>query len=126
MERKAIKTDKAPAAIGPYEQGVKVGDFLFTSGQIALAPVTGQFLQGEIEVETEQVLKNIEAILNAAGMSFNNVVKTTVYMTDLGLFSRMNSVYEKFFAGNKPARATVQVAALPKSAKIEISAVAFL
>ena len=124
MIKKAIKTDKAPAAIGPYEQGIQVGDFLFTSGQIALAPLTGQFIQGEIEVETEQVLKNIEAILNAAGMTMNNVVKTTVFMTDLGLFTRMNQVYEKFFTENKPARATVQVAALPKGAKIEIDAVA--
>ena len=124
MIRKAIKTDKAPAAIGPYEQGIQVGDFLFTSGQIALVPLTGQFLQGEIEMETEQVLKNIGAILTAADMTLNNVVKITVYMTDLGLFTRMNQVYEKFFTENKPARATVQVAALPKGAKIEIDAVA--
>lgn len=126
MKRNAIKTDKAPAAIGPYEQGVQAGDFLFTSGQIALDPTTGQFLQGEIEAETERVLKNIEAILHAAGMTLNNVVKTTVYMTDLGHFTRMNQVYEKFFMENKPARATVQVAALPKGAKVEIDAVACL
>lgn len=126
MKRNAIKTDKAPAAIGPYEQGVQTGDFLFTSGQIALDPATGQFLQGEIEAETERVLKNIEAILHAAGMTLNNVVKTTVYMTDLGHFTRMNQVYEKFFMENKPARATVQVAALPKGAKVEIDAVACL
>lgn len=126
MKRNAIKTDKAPAAIGPYEQGVQAGDFLFTSGQIALDPATGQFLQGEIEAETERVLKNIEAILHAAGMTLNNVVKTTVYMTDLGHFTRMNQVYEKFFMENKPARATVQVAALPKGAKVEIDTVACL
>lgn len=124
MQKKVIKTDKAPAAIGPYEQGIQAGDFLFTSGQIALEPGTGQFLQGEIEMETERVLKNIEAILHAAGMTLSNVVKTTIYMTDLGCFTRMNQVYEKFFSENKPARATVQVAALPKGAKIEIDAIA--
>lgn len=124
MEKRAIKTDKAPSAIGPYEQGVRAGDFLFTSGQIALDPATGQFLKGEIEEETERVLKNIEAILNAAGMTFKNAVKTTVYLTDLSHFARMNKVYEKFFAESKPARSTVQVAALPRDAKIEIDVVA--
>jgi 2-iminobutanoate/2-iminopropanoate deaminase len=124
MKKDIIKTDKAPSAIGPYEQGILVGDFLFTSGQIALEPGTGQFLQGEIEMETERVLKNIEAILQAAGMTMNNVVKTTVYMTDLGQFTRMNQVYEKFFSASKPARATVQVAGLPKGAKVEIDVVA--
>ena len=124
MKKDIIKTDKAPSAIGPYEQGILVGDFLFTSGQIALEPGTGQFLQGEIELETERVLKNIEAILQAAGMTMNNVVKTTVYMTDLVQFTRMNQVYEKFFSASKPARATVQVAGLPKGAKVEIDVVA--
>lgn len=124
MTKNIIKTDKAPSAIGPYEQGILVGDFLFTSGQIALEPGTGQFLQGEIEMETERVLKNIEAILQAAGMTMNNVVKTTVYMTDLGQFTRMNQVYEKFFSESKPARATVQVAGLPKGAKVEIDVIA--
>lgn len=124
MPKSIIKTDKAPSAIGPYEQGILVGDFLFTSGQIALEPGTGQFLSGEIEAETERVLKNIEAILQAGGLSMNHVVKTTVYMTDLGQFTRMNQVYEKFFSENKPARATVQVAGLPKGAKVEIDVVA--
>lgn len=124
MQKSIIKTDKAPSAIGPYEQGILVGDFLFTSGQIALEPGTGQFLAGEIEAETERVLKNIEAILQAGGLSMNHVVKTTVYMTDLGQFTRMNQVYEKFFSENKPARATVQVAGLPKGAKVEIDVVA--
>ena len=98
--------------------------FLFTSGQIALEPGTGNFLQGEIEEETERTIKNLEAILQAAGLSLKDVVKTTVYLVDLGHFARMNAVYEGFFGESKPARACVQVAALPKGAKVEIEAVA--
>lgn len=124
MKKRAIRTDKAPAAIGPYEQGIQVGGFLFTSGQIALDPKTGEFLKGEIEEETERVLKNLDAILEAAGMTRAHVIKTTVYLADLGHFPRMNKVYENFFGENKPARSTVQVAALPKGAKIEIDAAA--
>lgn len=124
MERRPIKTDQAPAAIGPYEQGIRVGDFLYTSGQIALDPKTGNFLGGEIEQETELVLKNIEALLKADKMSLANVIKTTVYLIDLAHFARMNQVYEKMFQGHKPARVCVQVAALPKGAKVEIDAVA--
>lgn len=124
MEKRPIRTDQAPAAIGPYEQGIRVGGFLFTSGQIALDPKTGEFLEGEIEQETERVLKNIEAILKADGLSLANVVKTTVYLVDLAHFTRMNRVYEEKFQDNKPARACVQVAALPKGAKVEIDAVA--
>lgn len=124
MEKKIITTNKAPAAIGPYEQGVLVNGFLFTSGQIALDPATGNFLQGEIEDETERTIKNIEAILQAAGRSLRDVVKTTVYLADLNYFTRMNAVYEVFFQENKPARACVQVAALPKGAKVEIEAIA--
>lgn len=124
MAKKTIRTDKAPAAIGPYEQAILANGFLFTSGQIALEPGTGKFLQGEIEEETERTIKNLEAILQAAGLSFKDVVKTTVYLADLGHFARMNAVYENFFAESKPARACVQVAALPKGAKVEIEAVA--
>ena len=124
MKKQAVRTDKAPAAIGPYEQGIRVGDFLFTSGQIALDPASGEMLHGEIEHETEQTLRNVEAILKADGLSLNDVVKTTVYLEDLGHFTRMNQVYEKFFLTNKPARACVQVAALPKGAKVEMDAVA--
>lgn len=124
MKKRVIKTDQAPAAIGPYEQGIRVGDFLFTSGQIALDPKTGEFKGGEIEMETELVLKNIEAILKEDGLDLGHVVKTTVYLQDLGHFARMNQVYEKLFAPNKPARACVQVAALPKGAKVEMDAVA--
>ncbi len=124
MPKKVIKTDQAPAAIGPYEQGIEVGGFLFTSGQIALDPATGNFLEGNIEEETELVIKNIEAILTAAGLTLKDVVKTTVYLTDLGHFGRVNQVYENFFGESKPARACVQVAALPKGAQIEIDAIA--
>ncbi len=124
MPKKVIKTDQAPAAIGPYEQGIEIGGFLFTSGQIALDPATGNFLEGNIEEETELVIKNIEAILTAAGLTLKDVVKTTVYLTDLGHFGRVNQVYENFFGESKPARACVQVAALPKGAQIEIDAIA--
>ena len=124
MEKKIIRTDRAPAAIGPYEQAIGVGGFLFTSGQIALDPATGNFLEGNIEEETERVIKNLEGILTEAGLTLKDVVKTTVYLTDLGHFGRVNQVYEKFFGESKPARACVQVAALPKGAQVEIDAVA--
>ena len=124
MTKRIIQTEQAPAAIGPYSQAISIGDFLFTSGQIALDPESGIFLSGEIEEETEQTLKNISAILRAGGLSLENVVKTTVYLSDINHFSRMNQVYEKYFSKTKPARACVQVAALPKGAKIEIDAIA--
>ena len=124
MIKRTIQTEEAPAAIGPYSQAIRIGDFLYTSGQIALDPESGMFLSGEIEEETEQTLKNISAILQAGGVNFENVIKTTVYLSDLNDFTRMNQVYEKYFSKNKPARACVQVAALPKGAKIEIDAIA--
>ena len=124
MEKKPIQTSQAPSAIGPYSQAIRIGDFLYTSGQIALKPDTMEMMNGEIEEETEWVLKHIEAILQAGGLSLAHVIKTTVYLTDLGDFSRMNQVYEKFFKETKPARACVQVAALPKGAKVEIDAIA--
>ena len=124
MIKRIIQTEQAPAAIGPYSQAIRIGDFLYTSGQIALDPESGIFLSGEIEEETEQTLKNISAILQADGLNLENVVKTTVYLSDLNHFSRMNQVYEKYFLKTKPARACVQVAALPKGAKIEIDAIA--
>ncbi|MDP7058203.1 MAG: RidA family protein [Nitrospinaceae bacterium] len=125
MNTRIIKTDQAPAAIGPYSQAVRIGNMLYTSGQIALDPRSGEFLSGEIEQETERTLENISAILKADELSLNNVVKTTVYLTDLSHFARMNQIYEKYFSENKPARACVQVAALPKGAKVEIEAIAF-
>ena len=124
MSKRIIETDNAPAAIGPYSQAVRVENFFYTSGQIALDPHTGKFLSGEIEEETEQTIQNIFAILQAGGLGLENVVKTTVYLSDLSDFTRMNQVYEKYFSGNKPARACVQVAALPKGAKVEIDAIA--
>ena len=124
MEKKIIATSKAPAAIGPYSQAIKVGNFLYTSGQISLDPETMEMVTGSIEIETEKVLQNLEAILMEDGLSLNHVIKTTVYLSDLGDFSKMNQVYENFFSDNKPARACVQVAALPKGAKVEIDAIA--
>ena len=124
MIKRIIQTEQAPAAIGPYSQAIRIGDFLYTSGQIALDPDSGIFLSGEIEEQPEQTLKNISAILQAGGVNFENVVKTTVYLSDLNHFSRMNQVYEKYFSKTKPARACVQVAGLPKGAKIEIDAIA--
>jgi 2-iminobutanoate/2-iminopropanoate deaminase len=124
MKKEIIATDKAPSAIGPYSQAIRIGEFLYTSGQIPLDPKTGDFLSGEIEAETELTLSNLRAILEAAGLSLDHVIKTTVYLTDLGHFARMNQVYERIFGNNKPARACVQVAALPKGAKVEIDAVA--
>jgi 2-iminobutanoate/2-iminopropanoate deaminase len=124
MKKKIIATPKAPAAIGPYSQAIRIGEFLYTSGQISLDPESMKMITGDIEVETEKVLKNIEAILKDDGLSLNNIIKTTVYLTDLSEFARMNQVYEKFFIDTKPARACVQVAALPKGAKVEIDVVA--
>ena len=126
MEKKIVATPKAPAAIGPYSQAIRSGDFLYTSGQISLDPETMKMITGDIEMETEKVLKNIEAILKADGLDLNNIIKTTVYLTDLSEFTRMNQVYEKFFSETKPARACVQVTALPKGAKVEIDAIAHL
>jgi 2-iminobutanoate/2-iminopropanoate deaminase len=124
MKKDIIATSEAPAAIGPYSQAIRIGEFLYTSGQISLDPETMEMITGDIEVETEQVLKNLEAILKADGMDLNNIIKTNVYLTDLSEFARMNQVYERFFSETKPARACVQVAALPKGAKVEIDAVA--
>ena len=124
MSKRIIQTDQAPQAIGPYSQAIRIGGFLYTSGQIALDPISGVFLHGEIEEETEQTLKNILAILQADRLDLENVIKTTVYLSDLNDFARMNKVYEKYFSKHKPARACVQVAALPKGAKVEIDAIA--
>jgi len=119
-----IKTDKAPQAVGPYSQAVRVGNFLFISGQIAINPETGK-LEGETVAEqTERVLKNIEAILREAGFSLKDVVKTTVYLKNMCDFAEMNEVYAKFFGEHRPARATVEVSNLPLGALVEIEAIA--
>ena len=124
MEKKIIATNKAPAAIGPYSQAIKIDNFLYTSGQISLDAETMEMVTGSIEIETEKVLQNLEAILMKDGLNLTHVIKTTVYLSDLGDFSKMNQVYERFFSDNRPARACVQVAALPKGAKVEIDAIA--
>ncbi|MFQ5723907.1 MAG: RidA family protein [Terriglobia bacterium] len=122
--KELLKTKKAPAAIGPYSQGVKANGFLFLSGQIPLDPESGQFIAGDIRAQTERVLKNLQAVLEAAGSSLAAVVKSTVYLADLDDFAAMNEVYARFFSQEPPARATVQAARLPKGARIEIDLVA--
>lgn len=119
-----ITTPNAPAAIGPYSQAVKINNLLFCSGQIPLIPETGEMLAGDIKKETEQVMKNLSAVLVAAGSSFDKVVKTTIYLTDMNDFPAVNEIYGSFFEGQKPARSTIAVAALPKGARVEIDAVA--
>ena len=124
MKREPVGTAGAPAAIGPYSQAIRAGDFLFCSGQIPLDPSTGKMVEGGIEVQTERVLRNLEAVLAAGGGSLASVVKTTVFLADLGDFPAMNAVYGKFFPQDPPARATVEVSKLPAGARVEIDAVA--
>ncbi len=127
MSKEKIETQKAPAAIGPYSQAVRVGDWIFTSGQIALDPATGQVVAGGVEEQTERVIKNLQAVLEKAGSSLAQVVKTTVYLKDMDDFVAMNGVYGKYFSGEgvvAPARSTVEVARLPKDVKVEIDVVA--
>ena len=124
-ERQAIATDKAPAAIGPYEQANRAGDFIFTSGQIPLDPETGALVSGPIEIQTERVLENLKAVLEAAGSDLSRVIKTTVFLADMNDFAKVNEVYARYFSGGMlPSRSAVQVAALPKGALIEIEAIA--
>ena len=120
----SLFTEKAPAAIGPYSQALRAGDWIFVSGQIPLDPVTGQIVQGDVSAQSERVLKNLDALLAAAGSSFADVVKTTVYLVDLKHFAAVNDVYGRWFEPPYPARATVQVAALPRGALVEIDAIA--
>jgi len=124
--RKAVATTDAPAAIGPYSQAVIAGGFLFVSGQIPLDPATGALVSGSIADETRRVFDNLKAILEAAGATFDNVVKTTVYLSDMADFSAMNDVYATYFSDPAPARATVQAAALPKGVRVEIDLIAAL
>ena len=124
--KKIISTDNAPKAIGPYSQAVEAGGFLFLSGQIPIVPATGEIVVGDVAIQTEQVLKNIEAVLAASGLSFEDVVKTTVFITDMNDFATINEVYAKAFAVNPPARSCVQVARLPKDVQVEIETIATL
>ncbi|UCF80911.1 MAG: RidA family protein [Acidobacteriota bacterium] len=123
-EKRVISTPEAPAAIGPYSQAVEVGCFVFLSGQIPLDPATGELVSGGIKDETRRVMENLKAVLAAAGLTFADVVKTTIYVTDIGDFAAVNEVYGSYFKEEPPVRATVQVAALPKGARVEIDAVA--
>ena len=124
--REAIATSQAPSAIGPYSQAIRAGDFLFVSGQIPLDPGTNQLIDGGIKDQTHRVLQNLSAILSAAGTSFNQVVKTTVYLLDMSEFAAMNEVYGTYFPAPAPARATVQAARLPRDVRVEIDLVAYV
>jgi 2-iminobutanoate/2-iminopropanoate deaminase len=119
-----IKPAKSPAAVGPYNHAVRVGDLLFCAGQIPIDPANGNLVEGDIRVETDRVLKNVQAILEDQGLTFANVVKSTVFLTDLANFAGMNEIYSKYFTSDFPARSTIQVAGLPKAAKVEIEVVA--
>ncbi len=124
--KEIISTENAPGAIGPYSQAVKTDNLVFCSGQIPIDPQTGDFVSGEVGEQTEQVLRNLNAVLRAAGTSLDNVVKTTVFLADMNDFAAMNEIYARYFNENKPARATVQAARLPKDAKVEIDCIAVL
>jgi 2-iminobutanoate/2-iminopropanoate deaminase len=124
--KEIISTENAPGAIGPYSQAVKTGNLIFVSGQIPIDPNTGEFVPGDIPEQTSQVLKNLSAILEAAGSNLNEVVKTTVFLADMNDFSAMNAVYSEYFIDNKPARATVEAARLPRDARVEIDCIAFV
>ena len=126
VQKEIVATENAPGAIGPYSQAVKAGEFVFVSGQIPIDPKTGNFISEDVAEQTEQVFKNLSAVLEAAGSSLKNVVKTTVFLADMNDFARMNEVYARYFTENYPARATVQAARLPKDARVEIEAIALL
>ena len=124
--KEIVSTEHAPRAIGPYSQAVRSGNFLFASGQIPIDPATGEFVAGGITEQTEQVMRNVSAILEAAGAGLQQVVKTTVFLADMDDFTAMNEVYGRFFGADPPARATVQAARLPRDARVEIEAIAIL
>lgn len=124
MAIEAISTDKAPGAIGPYSQAIKAGGMVYCSGQIPIDIATGEFVSDDVAEQTDQVLKNLTAVLDAAGSGLAKVVKTTVFLADMGDFAVMNEVYGKYFDASKPARATVQAAALPRGARVEIDCIA--
>lgn len=124
MTRHAISTSAAPGAIGPYSQGIAAGDLVFCSGQVGLDPVSGELVEGGVEAQAERALRNLAAVLDAAGCSFDDVVKTTIFLADIADFAAVNAVYGRFVADPPPARSTFAVAALPKGARVEIEAIA--
>ena len=124
MTRRAVSTNAAPSAVGPYSQAIATHDLVFCSGQVGLDPATGELVSGGIEAETERVLRNVEAVLDAAGCSFADVVKTTCFLADIADFATFNAIYARFFPDPPPARSTFQVAALPKGARVEVEAIA--
>ena len=124
--REIAQTERAPGAIGPYSQAITAGGFVFASGQIPIDPASGQFVAGGISEQTEQVLKNLSAVLEAAGSGLDRVVKTTVFLASMDEFAAMNEVYGRFFSSKPPARATVQAARLPRDARVEIDAIALI
>lgn len=125
MKREVVLTEKAPAAIGPYSQAIKVGSFLFCSGQIPINPRTKQIVDGGIEEQTKMALENLKAVIEAGGSSLSNVVKTTVFLKNMNDFAKMNEVYSLYFKENPPARAAIEVARLPKDVLVEIEAIVF-
>ena len=126
MSKQIINTTNAPAPIGPYNQAIKTGDFLFISGQIPMIPETNEIVSGDIVEETQQVMKNLEAILTEAKLTFEHVVKTTIFLTDMNLFAAVNGVYGAYFKGDYPARETVAVRGLPRNVNVEISMIAVI
>ena len=126
MTNQVIHTENAPAAIGPYSQAVKAGNLLFVSGQVPFVPETMEIVEGDVKAQTAQSLKNLQAILKEAGADFSNVVKTTVFIKEMNEFAQINEVYAEYFGENKPARACVEVARLPKDVKVEIELIAVL
>ena len=124
MSKQIINTPKAPAPIGPYNQSVKAGDLLFVSGQVAIDPGTSELITGDTAAETHRVMQNLQAILTEAKLTFEHVVKTTIFLSDMGLFATVNEVYGSYFTGDYPARETVAVKTLPKSVNVEISVIA--
>lgn len=126
MEKESISTNKAPAAIGPYSQAIKTGNMIFTSGQLGINPETGEFVDDNIQEETRQSLKNLMAIMEEAGGTFEDIVKVTIFIKDMENFSKINEVYEEYFSTHKPARSCVEISRLPKNGNVEIEAIAII
>ncbi|WP_416197715.1 MAG: Endoribonuclease L-PSP [Sporanaerobacter sp.] len=126
MDKVVVSTDKAPAAIGPYSQGMKAGNMIFTSGQLPIVPETGELITNDIKKETRQSLENVKAILNEAGATLEDVVKVTIFISDMNKFGEINEVYGEYFKDHKPARSCVEVAKLPKNGNVEIEAIAVI